>query len=156
ANDNFAPAPYSFQIDKGGPIQGINTRNKTGGRLYVGFPDAGAIEGGTIPGGPPPPPPPPGGGGHQFAIFPMHPNPARGGAVVHLVVPEKTRVDAAVFDVAGRQVSTLADAQVMSAGEHDLVWTGKKDDGTRAMAGMYFIRIRTALGGSVQRIVMMN
>jgi hypothetical protein len=46
-----------------------------------------------------------------------------------------------VFDVAGRHVRTLANG-VRPAGTHTLAWDGRTDDGTRAGAGVYLIRLQ--------------
>jgi hypothetical protein len=88
-----------------------------------------------------------------FAILSSRPNPTRDGAIVRMVLPVRTRVDAAVYDVAGRRVRVIANGLVLSPGARELVWSGRRDDGGRAAAGVYFIRVRTPLGGSIQRIV---
>ncbi len=48
--------------------------------------------------------------------------------------------DVAVFDVLGRRVSSVFHGRLPS-GTTELKWNGRRDDGTRAVAGVYFYRL---------------
>ena len=48
--------------------------------------------------------------------------------------------DVAVFDVVGRRVSGVFHGR-LPAGTTELAWNGYRDDGTRAVAGVYFYRL---------------
>jgi len=49
-------------------------------------------------------------------------------------------VDVAVFDLQGRRVSQVFHGRLPS-GTTELAWNGHRDDGTRAVAGVYFYRL---------------
>ncbi len=75
-----------------------------------------------------------------------YPNPftAQSRLVLGLPAPEdggraQYRVKAQVFDIAGRRVSTLFEGSV-EAGRRTFTWDGRREDGARAAAGIYFFR----------------
>ena len=85
--------------------------------------------------------------------FSLGPNPS-GGEVVELRFELEKPADVAVriYDVAGRLVTTLADAR-LPAGRHDLTWTGKTASGEPAASGVYFARLESSETNSVRRLV---
>ena len=69
------------------------------------------------------------------------PNPFRGSTWIRFAVPPSalsTRLD--VFDAAGRRVRRLYEAP-LAPGERVLTWDGRDEDGTRAAAGVHFLRL---------------
>jgi hypothetical protein len=73
------------------------------------------------------------------------PNPAGAGARIAFRVEAATEpVRAIVYDAAGRRVRRLLDAPFVS-GRHVIEWDGADDDGRRAGAGLYFVRV--TIGG---------
>jgi hypothetical protein len=76
----------------------------------------------------------------RFALLPAGPNPFTSGATLGLDVPRAARVRIAVYDTRGRLVSVLSD-RVMEAGRHSVHWDGATQNGTRAGAGLFFIRV---------------
>ena len=79
------------------------------------------------------------------------PNPFRD--TVHLIVEidETANVDAFVYDVGGRRVAALFEGR-LSRGEHDIVWSGRRDDGTRAATGIYFMRVNVGEQRMIRKI----
>ena len=71
------------------------------------------------------------------------PNPFHGSTRFAFTVPDASgaEVDLSVFDVAGRRMTTLARGR-LGAGQHVVQWDGRGLDGSRARAGMYFVRGR--------------
>jgi len=82
------------------------------------------------------------GGGALAPRLSVSPNPFRGIATVLFALPGTRTVDVAVFDVLGRRVRTLRSG-TLPAGEHRLVWDGRRDGGSSAPGGLYFIRVVT-------------
>ncbi|MFZ1946319.1 MAG: T9SS type A sorting domain-containing protein [bacterium] len=70
------------------------------------------------------------------------PNPFGGETSIRFTVPEKTRVNLAIFDVTGRLVSSVYQ-QELAAGEYHATWTGKDSSGSRVSPGVYFVRLAT-------------
>ena len=67
------------------------------------------------------------------------PNPTRGEIRLTLDLPRAAEVEAAVFDLLGRRVRTLA-AGPYAAGSHPLRWDGRDERGRSADPGAYFVR----------------
>lgn len=68
------------------------------------------------------------------------PNPSRGEVVLQWVLPASGQVRLEVMDVAGRRVATLLDAEV-TAGRHELAWSGQSAAGRPVSSGVYFARL---------------
>jgi hypothetical protein len=71
---------------------------------------------------------------------------AGGKATVHFGLARPDRVEARIYDVAGRQVRVLADRE-FTAGEHRLIWDGTDDHGQHLARGVYFTAIRYVRDG---------
>ena len=80
--------------------------------------------------------------GQPMAAIAM-PNPFHGTTRFAFTVPDASgsEVEMSVFDVAGRRMATLARGR-FPAGSHVVQWDGRGLDGSRARAGMYFLRGR--------------
>jgi hypothetical protein len=62
-------------------------------------------------------------------------------------------VELAVYDVHGRRMAALVDAQ-MTEGSHSAVWNTSAPDGTQPASGVYFVRL-TAGGRAVTKKVIL-
>ena len=82
-----------------------------------------------------------------FALSRAWPNPSFGMTQVGLSLPAAARVRVSVVDVSGRVVARVADGS-FAAGEHVLRWDGRREDGARAAAGVYFVRVERAGDGA--------
>jgi hypothetical protein len=69
------------------------------------------------------------------------PNPSTAGVTVEFNLPRASHVDAAVYNVAGRKVASLADGQPFEPGPHRLSWDGRTSSGAAAANGIYFVRV---------------
>ncbi len=77
------------------------------------------------------------------------PNPFNPTTTIAFEVPTAGHVELAVYDAAGRLVTTLVDARV-EAGRREVAWSGLDDRGNRAASGVYFFRL-THDGGSTTK-----
>ena len=68
------------------------------------------------------------------------PNPSRGRISATLQLPSERRVEASIFDSAGRRVRRLVSGPLSGAVE--IVWDGSREDGRGAAPGLYFLRVR--------------
>jgi hypothetical protein len=66
----------------------------------------------------------------------VSPNPSTSGVTVEFNLPRASSVDAAVLNIAGRKVASLADGKSFEAGPHRLSW-----DSRGAANGIYFVRV---------------
>jgi hypothetical protein len=78
-------------------------------------------------------------GAATLALRGPWPNPARTSARIALRLTEASRVEVAVTDVAGRTVRRIADG-VLEAGDREMAWDLRDDDGRGVAAGLYFVR----------------
>jgi hypothetical protein len=79
-----------------------------------------------------------------LAIAGAVPNPFNPRTTIRFEVPRAGRVEVRIYDMRGRSVRTLADAD-LAAGRHEAVWDGRGEDGAAAAAGVYLLRV--AAGG---------
>jgi hypothetical protein len=77
-----------------------------------------------------------------------YPNPFTGRTSIEFNLPERDRATLEVFDVLGRKLATLVDAE-LPAGRHSSVW---RPDEAPASA-MYYCRLRTSRGSAVIPLV---
>lgn len=75
-------------------------------------------------------------------IAPPLPNPCRNGTRISFSLADAGNVQLTLMDAAGRRVRTLASG-TMAAGRQSVPWDGRMEDGARAAAGVYFVRLTT-------------
>jgi hypothetical protein len=75
------------------------------------------------------------------------PNPFNPVTIVTFSVPRVAEVDLAVYDVAGRRVTTLA-SEEFDGGRHEVIWDGTSHAGEPVASGIYFCRL-SALGEEI-------
>jgi hypothetical protein len=88
-----------------------------------------------------------------------YPNPFGAGSVISYELsmaasgglPVRTTV--AVYDVQGRQVRVLDDGP-REAGRYDLRWDGNDGNGAAMPSGVYFVKVESAIGNTVGKIVL--
>jgi hypothetical protein len=85
----------------------------------------------------------------------VEPSPFRDATAVRFELPAPGRVTLRVFDVAGRLVRSLVDGTV-AAGPHEVAWDGRRDDGPRAAAGVYFVRLSAPTLQRAGRVVVLD
>lgn len=73
------------------------------------------------------------------------PNPSIGSAVVSIefTIPIVSKAVVRVFDIAGREIKTLADA-TYTPGGHIVLWDGTATSGVKVGSGVYFVMIQAA------------
>ncbi len=81
------------------------------------------------------------GAGPSTRLLPPRPNPSSGAVSFGFSVARRGDVDVTVFDPQGRQVAQLARG-TQESGKHEVVWDGRWGNGSKAKAGLYFVRLR--------------
>jgi subtilisin family serine protease len=70
-----------------------------------------------------------------------HPNPFNPFTTISFRLKEASQVRLAVYDLLGREVNRLLDAQ-LPAGEHHIMWDGTAKNGQRVASGVYYYRLQ--------------
>jgi hypothetical protein len=86
----------------------------------------------------------------------VSPNPFRGDAQLSFATSRPGPVSIRVFDLSGRMVRTLLDQASMSTGLHSVALDGRRTDGSRLGAGLYFYQVRSSDGLRTGRFVVMK
>ena len=80
------------------------------------------------------------------------PNPFRGQTRLQFTLPESRRVDVAVFDAAGRRITTLASG-LYEAGTHSVTWRGVDSSGRNVTPGLYFVTLQSNNDRVTQKVL---
>ncbi|MBU1701662.1 MAG: T9SS type A sorting domain-containing protein [Candidatus Eisenbacteria bacterium] len=88
-----------------------------------------------------------------FALSRIMPNPFTPSATIRYDVPAlggSVKID--IFNVTGRRIKTLVDAQ-KTPGQHSIVWDGRNDWGKPVGAGVYFVAMNAPGYRKSQRLI---
>jgi len=91
----------------------------------------------------------------MFRLETPYPNPSRGRVTLGLSIPAAGRVEAAVYDVAGRRVRTLSPGTERGGG-FQLDWNGLEETGRSVAAGRYFVVVACGEQREVRPIVIVR
>ena len=89
--------------------------------------------------------------GLRFALEAPRPNPARRQVAFDFSLAESGRATFAIYDLAGRLVSTLVSGE-LAAGPHHVTWNLVTRDGRRVGPGVYFTRLSVMNRQLVRRV----
>jgi hypothetical protein len=84
-----------------------------------------------------------------------YPNPFNPQTFIAYKLAEDTDVAISVFDMLGRQISTLYNGY-QKAGSYHVYWNGTTESGMKAPSGGYVIRMRTENTTQVQKVMLMK
>ncbi|MBI4810153.1 MAG: T9SS type A sorting domain-containing protein [Ignavibacteriales bacterium] len=82
-----------------------------------------------------------------FALEQNHPNPFNPSTVINYSLPLDSWVTLKVFDVLGREISTLVNEH-QSAGYHTVTFSTSIGDANKLSSGLYFYRLQTWISSS--------
>ncbi len=71
-----------------------------------------------------------------------YPNPFNPSTKIRFFLPESGRVTLRIYDLAGRQLRELMPSANYDAGEHQVNWDARDDDGDRLSSGVYFLHLQ--------------
>ncbi len=93
--------------------------------------------------------------GYQFALHRAYPNPVRGRAMISYSVGSEVPVRLIIYDVTGREVSTLVD-QVQTVGNYKIEWDGRDNHGIMVSSGTYFYRMTAGGFSAGEKLVVVR
>ncbi len=91
----------------------------------------------------------------EFALGDNYPNPFNPTTTFTYSLPEASHVTVEVYDVSGRLVQTLVDAQ-KEAGRYDVRWDGQNSAGSLVASGLYLYRIKASSFTQVKTMMLVK
>lgn len=88
-------------------------------------------------------------------LSPSRPNPFSAESKFSVSLDDGVQADVAVFDINGRRVTTVFRGRI-ERGTTELAWNGRRDDGSRAVPGIYFYRLSIPGRVMSRRIVLLR
>jgi hypothetical protein len=82
----------------------------------------------------------------EFALLQNYPNPFNPTTTVRYDLPTQSHVSLRVYDMLGREVRTIVDAQ-QDAGRYAMTWNGTSSSGHSVSSGVYLYRLQTSPNG---------
>jgi hypothetical protein len=76
-----------------------------------------------------------------------YPNPFNNQTTIQFKVESPAYITVKIFDMAGNQIAELANSQMVSAGEHEVVWNAKNSNGMDASSGTYMYEVTVNTSG---------
>ena len=91
----------------------------------------------------------------EFQLGNAYPNPFNPETSFNLVIPNSSQVSIRVFDILGKQVSTIHQG-VLVKGHHRFTWNGKNNQGISLSSGTYFVMAKNDKNVKIQKLLMLK
>ena len=78
----------------------------------------------------------------KFLLLQNYPNPFNPETHIQYILPQKRKVNLAIYDILGNQVKVLVN-DIQEAGKKEVVWGGTNMKNQRVSSGIYFYRLQT-------------
>jgi hypothetical protein len=88
----------------------------------------------------------------EYTLYEVYPNPFNPSTQIQFDLPEDSRVKLVIYDVVGREVTTLLEGE-LGAGKYVQIWEGRGDSGRLVASGSYFLRMEAASLTSQRRLI---
>ncbi len=92
---------------------------------------------------------------NAFLLKGNYPNPFNPITNIHYILPENTQVKITIYDVLGREVKSLLNAQ-QTAGEKTIQWNSRNDLGLPVAAGVYLYQIRAGEYVQIKKMLLLK
>ena len=84
-----------------------------------------------------------------------YPNPFNPETRISLTLPNDSNVRLEVFNVKGQKVKTLLN-QNMNKGNHNVIWNGSDDNGSKVSSGIYFYRVNAGELSATKKMILIK
>ncbi len=92
---------------------------------------------------------------HVTMLGQNYPNPFNPTTKISFSIKNNSRVELAVYNINGQKVKTLK-KEIMSAGNHSVVWNGKDSNNKDVSSGIYFYKLNTGEETQVRKMVLLK
>jgi hypothetical protein len=90
-----------------------------------------------------------------FTVYQNYPNPFNPTTTITYALPQAVPVKVIVFDMLGREVKTLVNAN-QKAGVQQIIWNGDNNFGHKVSSGMYMYRVTAGEQVQVKKMIMLK
>jgi photosystem II stability/assembly factor-like uncharacterized protein len=91
----------------------------------------------------------------ELELLPNVPNPFNPSTTIRYVLPTRLEVRVAIFDIAGRLVTTLVNREE-AAGQYGVEWNGTDSGGARVSSGVYLVRLEAGKQTMSRKLVLLK
>ncbi|MBI9031923.1 T9SS type A sorting domain-containing protein [bacterium] len=84
-----------------------------------------------------------------------YPNPFNPETTISFNIANQTNVELSVYNIKGQKVKTLIN-DVLSKGDHKVVWDGRNSSGQKVSSGVYFYRLKTPKFDSIKKMLLIK
>jgi hypothetical protein len=91
----------------------------------------------------------------EYKLYENFPNPFNPSTKIAFELPKASRVKLMIYDIVGREVAQVADADY-PAGYTELTWNGLNKSGSLVSSGVYFYRVSTDKWSKVKKMMMLK
>jgi len=90
-----------------------------------------------------------------FALNQNHPNPFNPNTTIGFSLTRNARVKLEVYNILGQKIKTLLDGE-LNAGDHEVEWDGRGENGITMPTGVYFYRIETGDKATARKMLLLK
>ncbi len=91
----------------------------------------------------------------QILEMSNYPNPFNPSTTISYQLKEQSNIEIAIYNIKGQKVKTLV-SEVLTEGEHSVVWNGRDYNNDQVGSGIYFYSIRTPDYFSTRKMILMK
>ena len=91
-----------------------------------------------------------------FTLSQNYPNPFNPSTKFSYSLPQASDVKIVVYDLFGREVTTLVNDINKAAGEYTVTWNGKDNNNRQAVSGVYFYKMQAAGFSKTMKMMLMK
>ena len=91
----------------------------------------------------------------DFYLASPYPNPFNPSVTVPFFIPSPSDVTINVYNITGQLVTTIFNGRI-SAGQHNVSWSGNNLSGARVSSGIYFVRLTTPAFAKTKKITILK
>lgn len=97
----------------------------------------------------------PTGAAPAFLLYAGYPNPFNAATTIRLALPTPGPVGLRIYDISGRPVRDLP-GELLTAGQHEMVWDGRDDAGRELASGVYLLRPQLGQKAMTRKVLMLR
>jgi hypothetical protein len=89
------------------------------------------------------------------SILSNYPNPFNPETTINYSLKENSKVSLNIYNIKGQKVNTLVN-EMISAGEHSVIWDGRDSNGNRVGSGIYFYKLKVGDFQKIKKMILLK